>query len=388
VRHAWQIWALGWSVWLCGLPCSAAPSEIKELTLEVGQQASLSAAGVKSYSAGAPGIVEVRLSREGEQFVLLALKPGMSTLLFFMLDGRELHYRIHVEASTPADSEEIRVLPADNIRLDLYFVQVSEDYGHQLGVAFPESVGGSATLSANFNLSAGQLTEASLGIADQVLPRLDLAQRTGWARVARQAAVVAENGKQAEYHSGGEVNLAIQGALTAEVRAITYGSQITVEPRFDRVSGRIELRVGAEVSDLVSDSGSGIPGRQTAKLSTVVNLDLGKSLVLAGLNSAREAKSSRGLPGLSRIPILGALFGSRQRLAEETKNLLFIVPSVVQAVPLRERQLVEEMLRVYEGFSGDVDAVTLLERVPGRLAPQAATSSPGRGGSGQKAGTP
>jgi pilus assembly protein CpaC len=192
----------------------------------------------------------------------------------------------------------------------------------------------------------------------------------------RQAALVAENGKQAEFRSGGEVNVPIQGALTAEVRAIPYGSQVMVEPRFDRESGRIELHVSAEVADLDNSGGATIPGRQLAKLDTVVNLDLGKSLVLAGLDSARETRAVRGLPGLSRIPLLGPLFASRSRASQGIKNLLFIVPSVVQAVSLQERNLVEEMLRVYADYDGDVAAVSLLERWPGR-AP--ARQSPAKG---------
>lgn len=334
------------------------------MTLRVGDQASLSAQGVKSYSEGMPGIVEVRLPKDGEQFVLLALRPGNTTLLLFMLDGREVQVRMHVVSDLGEPTgEQIRVAAQDNIRLDFYFVQVSQGYGHQLGIGYPESVGGSATLNATMDLRTAGITDASLGIADQVLPRLDIAQRAGFARVSRQAAVVAENGKQAAFRSGGEVNVAIQGALTAEVRSIQFGSQITVQPRFDKDNNRIELQVGAEVSDLTHDSGA-IPGRTVATLDTVVNLDLGKSLVLAGLNASSDAKSTSGLPGLSRIPILGGLFGSHSRRSEETKNLLFIVPSVVQAVPIRERNLIDEMLRVYQAYDGDIANVKLLDPGP------------------------
>jgi Flp pilus assembly secretin CpaC len=336
----------------------------------VGEQSSIPAQGVKSYSEGVPGIIDLRLPKDGQQFVLLALKPGATTLLLFMLDGREVSYRIEVLPESDEQAAAIVVAPEDNVRLDFYFVQVSEGYGHTLGIAWPDSVGGTASLNATFDLKTGGVTDASLGIADQVLPRLDLAQRTGFARVSRQAAVIAQNGKQAQFHSGGEINVPIQGALTAEVRAIEYGSDVKVEPRFDRQSGRIELRVAAEVADLADDAGTGIPGRNIAKLDTVVNLDLGKSLVLAGLDAASDAKSTRGLPGLSRIPILGGLFGSHNRRSEHTKNLLFIVPTVVQAVPLREKNLVQEMLHVYESFDGDVEAASLLERTPkGALAP-------------------
>jgi pilus assembly protein CpaC len=346
-----SVLALACAAW-SALAFAQPPPEEHSLALRVGDQASIPAAGVKSYSEGTPGIVELRLPKDGGQFVVLGRAPGTTTLLLFMLDGREVHYRIEVTPEGDA-AKPIRVPPRDNIRLDVYFVQISENYGHQLGVAWPDNVGGTAALQVRTDLTSG-LTSANLGITDQVLPRLDLAERNGHARVARQAAVVAENGQKASFHSGGELNVPIQGALTADVRAIQFGSDVSVEPRFDPATGRIELAVGAEMADLADDGGTGIPGRTVARLDTVVNLDLGKSLVLAGLDAQSDAKSTRGLPGLSRIPILGGLFGTHGRRRERTRNLLVIVPSTVQAVAPRERDVVEEMLRAYESFDGDV----------------------------------
>src|SRR5690606_25399682 len=105
----------------------------RQLSLLVGEQASISALGVKSYSEGVPGIVELRLPKEGDQFVLLARAPGSTTLLLFMLDGREVHYRIEVRPELSEAPTAISVAAEDNIRLDLYFVQLSEGYGHNLG---------------------------------------------------------------------------------------------------------------------------------------------------------------------------------------------------------------------------------------------------------------
>lgn len=67
------------------------------------------------------------------------------------------------------------------------------------------------------------------------------------------------------------MNIPVQGALTAEVRQIEFGSDIKVLPRYDRDTGRIELTLHAEVSDLTEASSSGIPGRVTSSLDTVVN---------------------------------------------------------------------------------------------------------------------
>jgi pilus assembly protein CpaC len=327
--------------------------------MQVGDQVTLPAQGVKSYSEGIAGVVEVRVPRDGGEFVLVALRPGSTTLLFFLFDGREREVRVHVHAPEQPAEDPLAVAPADNVRLDLYFVQVSESTGHDLGIAYPESIGGSARLTASFDVAQAALSEASIGIADQILPRLDLAQRTGRARIASKASVVSVNGKQALYNSGGEINVRVQGALTAEVRPIRYGSQLQMAPRFDPGARRVELTINAEIAALSDDGGTGVPGRQVSTLNTVVNLDLGKSLVLAGLSSESDAHSARGLPWLSRIPVLGALFGSQGFRSERVRNYLVIVPCVVQAVASEERRVVDELLHAYQEFDGDVRSLSL-----------------------------
>lgn len=344
---------------LCTIPSGvAADAHARTLELVVGDQTSLPATHVKSFSEGAPGIVDVRLPRDGERFILLAQKAGHTTLLLLMEDGSQLHYRIDVTDQPPGNRPTV-VRPRDNVRLDLYFVQVSDRYGHNLGVSWPSSL--AANLEGSFDLMTGSFRDAVLSISGQVLPGLDMAQRSGWARLSRHAAVVAANEQPANYRSGGEINVPIQGALTAEIRALEYGSTIKVTPRFDARTGRVELSLGASVSDLLDDAGTGIPARTVSELQTTVNIDLGKSLVLAGLDARSDGRSKRGLPGLSRIPIVGGLFGSHNRRREEVKNLLFIVPTVVQAVSLRDRDRIREALAVYEAFDGESEETTLLE---------------------------
>jgi pilus assembly protein CpaC len=91
----------------------------------------------------------------------------------------------------------------------------------------------------------------------------------------------------------------------------------------------------------------------TSTLDSVVNLELGQSLVLAGLTATSEAESTSGLPGLSQIPILGVLFGAHQSRREHTENLVFIVPSVVDAVSLDARERIQDALRAFGEWEGD-----------------------------------
>ena len=157
----------------------------------------------------------------------------------------------------------------------------------------------------------------------------------------------------------------MQGSLTTGIHRIEFGSTIGVQPRYDSESGRLELEIHADVSDLADDRGTGTPGRLTSTLDTLVNLELGQSLMLAGLTAKSQSRSHAGLPVLSQIPILGALFGTHSEIAQETEDVVFIVPSVIDAVSLDARGRIREALDAYDDYTGDLDGNHL--RAPGEV---------------------
>ncbi|HVJ17441.1 MAG TPA: pilus assembly protein N-terminal domain-containing protein [Polyangiaceae bacterium] len=352
------------------MPSSGLPAprlEEEEMTLPIGEQRVIPSDGVKSFSEAVRGIVDVRLTKDATQFVVVALKPGTTTLLLLMLDGSERHVKITVTDPNAQRSarDPSAVEARDNIRLDFYFVQVSKSYQHQIGIGWPGSV--APTFDATYNVAAGTLDSATAVIANQPLPRLDMAQATGWAKVMRQAAVVTANGEKATFAGGGEVNVAIQTALTSGIQKIPFGSVIEVQPRYDSKTGRVELRLHADISELDSDRGTGVPGRVTSALDTIVNLELGQSLILAGLTAKSQRRSMTGLPGLSQIPVLGIFFGSHAQAEEESENVVLIIPSVVDAVSMENRERLEAALETYKDYTGDIDEVSFVP--PPRMKP-------------------
>jgi pilus assembly protein CpaC len=359
--------ALGALALCAALRACAAAAQSHELTLEVNEQRVISGAGVNSYSEGLPGVVDVRLTKDGSHFVIVGQRPGVTSLLLVMSDGSQVMYRIQVTEPSSAAVDQAqhaqapRVGARENVRLDFYFVQLSRDDRERIGLSWPASFG-AGTVSASYDIAGNAWMDASAAVTDQALPRLDFARAQGWAKLLREAAVITANGEEATFSGGGEVNLPVESALTVGIRQIAFGSSVRVKPRYDRESGRIELTIHAEVSDLASDHGSGVPGRVTATLDSVVNLELGQSLVLAGLSAQTDSGSDSGLPGLSRIPILGLLFGSQERRSERSENLIVIVPSVVDAVALDARERVREALELFRDYDGDLDETPLRAR--------------------------
>lgn len=319
--------------------------EAFRIDLFVGEQKVLSAENVSKWSLGAVGIADVRLPADAQEFVIVGQAPGNTTLLLIMSDGEQVRYNLVVR--------EVRVIERDNIRLDFYFAEVSENSGYRVGVGWPGTVAGTATLNITRQLQTGATT-ASATIASEVLPRLDLAENSGWAKVIREASVVMANGEQSTFESGGELNFRIQGAVSSSIEKISYGSRIEVQPRYDRTTGRLDVKIGAVVSELSDAGPDGLPGRTYTNLKTLVNLKLGQSIVLGGIHTTSSGHGSEGLPLLSRIPVLGYLFSAKSFREAEVENLIFIVPSVVQSTSTKKRDRVAEAFEVYKHFDGGV----------------------------------
>ena len=77
-------------------------TESLDLELAVGENQTLPATNVKSYSEGVAGVVEVKLTPSGSHFVVVGLRPGNTTLLLLERDGREVSWNIRVFARPAA----------------------------------------------------------------------------------------------------------------------------------------------------------------------------------------------------------------------------------------------------------------------------------------------
>ena len=333
------------------------------MVLRVGEQKSLSARAIRSYSEGVPGLADIRVTRDQSRFVIVGKQEGTTSLLLIKNDGTQLQYTIRIIAADADKGFGSR----ENIRLDLYFVSIQDRYTHQIGLNWPGNIGSTITPSEAaiaITGGSGQATQSAFQILPQTfLPSFDLAQAKGWAKMYRQATLVTANGTEAVFTSGGEFNVQVQNNLTVNVQAIEFGTKVTVLPKYDSRTGRIELEIVADVSDLDAEKGvHGIPGRVTSHVETLVNLELGQSVSLAGIRARTERRKKNGIPGLALVPFIGALFGTQFRETEDNESYMLVVPSVVEPVSLSQRDRVEEALRVYESFHGGVDGHALTDQ--------------------------
>ncbi len=117
--------------------------------------------------------------------------------------------------------------------------------------------------------------------------------------------------------------------IITSVQYLDTGVILAVTPRIN-AGGLVNLEVVQEVSTASATTSSGINSPTISKRSarTVLSVQSGESIVMGGLISERSSGGSAGLPVLSEIPILGALFGNQSRKNDRTELILLITPRV------------------------------------------------------------
>jgi pilus assembly protein CpaC len=154
--------------------------------------------------------------------------------------------------------------------------------------------------------------------------------------------VLAIDGKQASFLAGGEFPYpTLQGGgsgvgqVTIQFRE--FGVKINFLPRITP-RNTIRLQVTPEVSSLdyangLVFQGYTIPGLNTRRIHTEIELEDRQSFVIGGLLDNRVTENLSKIPGLGDIPLLGKLFQSKSVLKNNTELLVLITPEVVRPIP-------------------------------------------------------
>jgi pilus assembly protein CpaC len=163
-------------------------------------------------------------------------------------------------------------------------------------------------------------------------------EETGMARTLAEPTLTAISGEQAKFLAGGEFPIPAgrdnQGNISLEFKPFGVGLAFTPVVLSE---GRISLRVGVEVSELSNDfslrlQSLTVPGLKTRRADTTVELPSGGSIVMAGLLQEQSRQAVNGLPGMLSIPVLGALFRSRDYQRGETELVVIVTPYIVRPV--------------------------------------------------------
>ncbi|MGX7953473.1 type II and III secretion system protein family protein [Tsuneonella sp. HG249] len=298
----------------------------------------------------------------------------------------------------------IQVGGSQQVMLEVKFAEINRQMGERLGVSgfgisnngtFRGAIGEGASLDAEDGLSLGAISDVfgvfskafSIGSLN-IDATLEVLERKGLAKLLAEPTLVALSGERASFLAGGEFPIPVAqsssggggGGNTITVEFKPFGVSLGFTPTVlsDKV---ISLIVEPEVSSIdasasVTVNGLSVPGLQTRRASTTVELRDGESFAIAGLLRSDFQTTVRQLPLLGNIPIIGALFRSSSFQKGETELLIIVTPRLV--APIRPNQVRLPTDRVADPLPTDVyttgDSYRPLPLAPveGALPPEAA----------------
>lgn len=224
--------------------------------------------------------------------------------------------------------------------------------GNTLGVGTASTApGGSTTFSYSYT---GSSIAASLKA---------LETRTSVKVVSAPKLLVLNNqtaalqvGDQVPISTGSATNLNNSTSIVNTIEYRDTGVILKITPRVN-ASGVIQLDVSQEVSDVSTASSSSqtqqqTPTISTRRIATTVAVPDNQVIALGGLFRDNNQLLRNGIPLLSRIPVIGGLFGNQQKIQRRTELVVLLKPHVLHT-PDDGRAVTEELrakLRTLEPF--------------------------------------
>jgi len=170
-------------------------------------------------------------------------------------------------------------------------------------------------------------------------------------KVLSAPSVLVRNNVEATFDSGAQIPV-VSTVLNNGGNNNTDNTYSNVQFRQTGISLKVKPRVSSDgmvFLDITQDvsEASDTPDRtgnvrvDTNKLKTEVAIQSGETVVLAGLIKTGQTKGSSGIPFLSRLPVIGALFGKQVKNKSRDEILVLITPTIVRN-PSDARKLTDE----------------------------------------------
>lgn len=252
--------------------------------------------------------------------------------------------------------------------LQVEVLEINRRSLENIGIRYPTSVSlgvqGRDTVNGTTTLSPGKLTvnelknfNSNLGvfsISDPVLA-LNLLQQDTDTNLLANPHIRVKNREKAKIHVGDRIPVLTSvanstGFVSQTVNYIEVGIKLDVEPTIllrDEVSIKVGLEVSNQTDRLTSSSGTVTYTIGTRNANTILRLKNGETQILAGLLREDEQKVSNGVPGLSKLPLVGKLFKDRNNDKSKKEIALLITPHIINNLTPADA--------IYTTFSAGID---------------------------------
>ncbi len=317
---------------------------------------------IKMLAQQIPGVVPMIRARMTSADELLKTFPrvrarvenGITILEGEVLESEHALFSAAV-ATFPETLSLVRktaVAPAPMVRISLRLLEINREHSRRIGINWDDAIAGPSVGSTGASFAntrfrvvppgTGSLVQ-NIGVNDarwfayagwttQIFSALEMLEQENHATILAEPNLTTRSGMPANFLAGGEFPYVVIGQFGQPgVEFKEYGIRLDIEPTVDE-NGNIQSKINVEVSSIDrANVVNNVPGLLKRTTESVMTVQSGQTMILSGLVSADDTNNMNGVPGLSRVPVLGHLFKSRNFLTRKTELVVMVTPTVVEA---------------------------------------------------------
>jgi len=166
-------------------------------------------------------------------------------------------------------------------------------------------------------------------------------QTFGKTKILSNPALTVVNNQEATLHVGERRAYVTTSTTTGtatttvseEVTYVDVGIKLSITAMINE-EGYVTMKIKPEISSVIgtitSSSGNIIPIIDTSAAETTVMAKDGATILLGGLGKEEKTEDTQGIPGLSKVPILGALFRNQTKKTIRAELLIMLTPIIIE----------------------------------------------------------
>jgi type II secretory pathway component GspD/PulD (secretin) len=251
----------------------------------------------------------------------------------------------------------------NQIQINTYVVEVSKNDDLFGGVDWSNTLGQNGatfTLTGNVGATPAGITSAGFGgpffnnglilkFPDVAATIRALAQR-GKLKSTNSPVTYTKTAVPVQIRSVTQQTIFLQTAATANVQATTTPYTFTTGLTIDLVGrilkgGIIDLKINPALSTQTGQSpaqpgtNTTVPIISTRTATADVQVKSGDAAVIGGITEDTDNFTENGIPGIRKIPIVGYLFSTRQKMRDRTNLVIIVWPRIIKGTAVRADRL-------------------------------------------------
>ena len=262
--------------------------------------------------------------------------------------------------------------PKEQVMIEINIMEVSNNFIKNLGSNLL-SAGVGISLNSNGEAATLNLDEISKISKTNVyltIPSsyITLLETSGYTKTLATPTIVGMEGEKLTFKIGEKFPLpntqfqamAAGGVSSVPVTSYEFkdvGLNFEVTPYIHR-GGEVSLKMKIQVSAIGTSGYGDIPSIRNREIEVNLRLKEGETNILAGLLQEEEKRTLTGILGLSKIPLIGKLFGNTTNTHSQTDLIFTITPYIIKRLEITKSDESPILLRKNERIEVEPQIMT------------------------------